>query len=141
VVLQTPIWAPASALASSASDMAVFAAAALGHTQVGSLTVPPAITQAFSMAEAAYACQGVNPSVTGCGGYFSGLGWRIQANAPATIAKDGAVSGYSSYVVLMPNSDTAVVVLSNSYNGSAEATTIGNGIIYGLYFAGLLPTR
>jgi CubicO group peptidase (beta-lactamase class C family) len=141
--LSVPIWAPAGALKSSAQDLATFAAAALGHTTIGGITVPNAITQGFAIAETAYSCEGSSPSLSGCSSAESGLAWDIAHETPVTITKDGSLPGYSSFVLLLPNQDTAVVVLGNTLTvtSGGVAPAIASEIASALYHNNLLPAR
>ena len=138
--LPVPIWAPAGALKSSAHDLATFAAAALGQTTIGAIQVPAALTAGFATAEMPYACEGTSPSLTGCTAPKSGLAWDVYTSTPQTVAKDGALPGYSSYVLLMPSENTAMVVLANSLNQVPAAPMLAKEILAALYFEGLLPT-
>ena len=138
--LAVPIWAPAGALKSSARDLATFAAAALGHTTIGTLEVPPAISAGFAVAETPYACEGASPSLSGCTAPLSGLAWDIYVRAPKFIVKDGGLPGYSSTVLLLPEQDTAIVVLMNSFQGSGFAPTLGADIASALYHSNLLQS-
>jgi CubicO group peptidase (beta-lactamase class C family) len=136
--LAVPIWAAAGALKSTARDLASFGAAALGNTTIGTVKVPAAITAGFSLAETPYACERGNPSLSGCTASKSGLAWDILVGSPETIAKDGGLPGYSTYLVLMPSTKTAVIVLINSWNGAGVAPKIGGEILYALYHSGLI---
>jgi hypothetical protein len=136
--LVVPIWAAAGALKSSARDLASFAAAALGNTTIGTIKVPAAITAGFKLAETPYACERGNPSLSGCTAPRSGLAWDILVAAPETYAKDGGLPGYSTYLILMPSTNAAVLVLINSWNGAGVAPKVGTEILYALYHAGLI---
>jgi len=137
--LPVPIWAPAGALKSSARDLATFAAAALGQTTIGTITVPAAITAGFAIAEMPYACEKGSPSLSGCTAAKSGLAWDILTAAPRTVSKDGGLPGYSSFVVLMPAQNAAAVVLANSLNNVPVAPVLGREILGALYHEGKLP--
>jgi CubicO group peptidase (beta-lactamase class C family) len=125
-----PIWAPAGALSASLADMVTFAAAALGHETIGTINVPPSITQGFEIAEKPYACTEKDPSLAKCHAHQrrSALAWSISPADPAndvgeTIQKNGGVYGFSSQVELMPARDIAVVVLVNTRDDIPETGT------------------
>jgi CubicO group peptidase (beta-lactamase class C family) len=133
-----PVWAPAGALTSSVKDMMAFAAAALGQTTVGALSVPAALTAGFQIAEKEYACTGATPGLSTCPATTEriGLAWGIlpkdTANGvPEIITKNGALPGFSSQIVLIPRKQIAVVVLVNS-DDSAPAELLAYQIAYGL---------
>ncbi len=140
-VLTVPIWAPAGSLKSSARDLATFSAAALGHTNIGTLTVPPAITTGFAIAETPYACMSGPPALSGCTGPQSGLAWNITPSAPVAIAKTGGLPGFSTYMVLMPSADAAVTVLVNSNVTDGIAPQLGENILSALWHEGVLGAR
>lgn len=149
-----PIWAPAGALHSTVRDMTAFAAAALGQTRNGLISIDPAVTAGFKIAEIPYACSGTSPTLSGCpeGTLLSGLSWAILAedkanNVPAIVLKNGGLNGFSTQVFLMPARKLAVVVFVNS-NGdtdtgekTGEAELIGRNILYALYYDLVQPGR
>ncbi len=136
--LAVPIWAPAGALKSSARNLATFAAAALGQTSIGRITVPPLLSAGFAIAETPYACEKGAPDLQGCTAPKSGLAWDILTAAPETITKDGGLPGYSSVVELLPGQNAAIVVLCNSYQSADVAPMLGAQILSALYHNGLL---
>lgn len=149
-----PIWAPAGALHSTIRDMTAFTAAALGQTRRGLLSIDPAITAGFKIAETPYACSGASPDLSGCqeGTLLSGLSWAILPedkvnNVPAIVLKNGGLNGFSTQLFLMPVRNLGVVVFVNS-NGetdtgekTGEAELIGRNILYALYYELLQPGR
>jgi hypothetical protein len=76
--------------------------------------------------------------LSGCTAPRSGLAWDILVAAPETYAKDGGLPGYSTYLILMPSTNAAVLVLINSWNGAGVAPKVGTEILYALYHAGLI---
>jgi CubicO group peptidase (beta-lactamase class C family) len=138
-----PVWAPAGALISTVKDMTAFAAAALGQTTVGTHAVPAAMTQGFQIAQEEYSCTGTTPAVSSCPAATDriGLAWVVRpadaANGvPKIITKNGALTGFSSQIVLIPSRQIAVVVLVNSDDG-APAEALAFQIAYGLLAANL----
>jgi CubicO group peptidase (beta-lactamase class C family) len=124
-----PIWAPAGALLSTADDMTRFAAAASGVGPVKSMTVPAAMAAGFKTAETAYSCQAQNPALADCpqGVGQSALAWSNQPadntnGFPEVVTKNGALSGFSSEIVVVPSRQLAVVVLINSDTANPAAT-------------------
>ncbi len=135
-----PIWGASSALSSSSGDLAAFTAAALGNTSIGGIAVPPAITAGFQIAETPYACVSGNPSLSGCTGLETGLGWSIQPGNPEVISKDGGVPGFASFVTFIPSANIGVVVLANTRNsGGGAPPVVAQSILYALYHEGLSP--
>ena len=138
VVLPVPIWAPAGALKSTAHDLAILAAAALGHTNIGGRAVPAAITQAFAEAETPYACVKGPPALSTCTGNEAGLAWIITPSAPLLISKSGGIPGFSSAILLLPGADSAIIVLANGNVTNGVAPPLAANILYALYHEGLL---
>jgi CubicO group peptidase (beta-lactamase class C family) len=142
--LGVPIWAPAGSLKSTIRDMTTFAAAALGQAKIGALSVDPAITAGFEIAETSYACAVGAPELSTCPRYTaqSGLSWAItpgdQAQGvPRRVAKNGGITGFSTEVLLMPARGLAVVVFANSRTGAIEkaiSARIARNILYGLFY-------
>jgi hypothetical protein len=66
-----------------------------------------------------------------------GLGWemRERPNGPRTIFKDGAVPGYSSFMIFTPSSGSGAVILSNQT--ACPVTRIGAQIISSLNGSGM----
>ena len=148
VVNNIPIWAPAGALSASMRDMVTFAAAALGHSKIGKIAVPAALTQGFTIAETAYACAAEDPLLADCPATNpqSALAWDITPADSADgvgeiIAKNGGIAGFSTQVMLMPSRDLAVVVFANSRqfvpdsgNPTAEAARVARDILFALNY-------
>jgi CubicO group peptidase (beta-lactamase class C family) len=123
-----PIWAPAGALSSTVEDMARFAAAALGASQVDGRPVPLVLRQGFRVAQTAWACTGESPSLASCpaGVTRAGFAWAIRPadltnRVPEIIVKDGLLGGYSSQIMLARSRKLAVVVLANNATGPEDA--------------------
>lgn len=146
---QIPIWAPAGALTTSLRDLSKFARAALLLRSNGN-RMPAALADGFAISQTAYACTGPDPDLSTCpaGAMRSGLSWAVQpadtvSGVPSVIAKDGGLSGYSTYVALMPEVELAVVVMANSVSTSlppsltrtAPAAHIATNILYALFAA------
>jgi CubicO group peptidase (beta-lactamase class C family) len=142
-----PIWAPAGALKSTVADMANFAAAALGQTDVAGRKVPPGVTAGFKIAERAYACSGPEPDLPCRDGVSqSGLAWAIapadSTKTPpvrAVVSKNGGLTGFSTQVDLMPDKKLAVVVFANTWQGKtdgslASAPVIAHNILFALFY-------
>jgi CubicO group peptidase (beta-lactamase class C family) len=118
------IWAPAGSMLSTTNDLTRFAAAAAGIPTVQSMPVPAAMAAGFRISEKPYACEAENPDLAACpqGIWQSGLAWNIQPadtaqGYPEVVTKDGALFGFSSYIVVVPSRQLAVVVLINSDTG------------------------
>ena len=101
--------------------MTRFAAAAAGIPSVQSLPVPAAMAAGFTTAEAPYACEADDPSLTDCpfGNWQSGLAWAVKTadtvnDFPEVVTKNGTLPGFSSQIVVVPSRQLAVVVLINS---------------------------
>ncbi len=135
------IWAAAGGLKSSARDLATFSAAALGHTSIGTLAVPPAITAGFAIAETPYACTVGLPALDGCTAPEAGLAWNVVPGAPVAISKIGVLPGFSTYMVLLPAADTAVTLMVNSNVTDGIAPQLANNILYALWHEGVLGAR
>jgi CubicO group peptidase (beta-lactamase class C family) len=137
-----PIWAPAGSLKTSLEDMAKFAEAATRRRYGNERDL---VGDGFRVAERAYACTGPEPALATCpkGAMQSGLSWAIQPadtdnGVPEIVSKDGGLSGYSSFVALMPNQRLGVVVFANSREvaagrPTAVAETIAANILYALF--------
>jgi CubicO group peptidase (beta-lactamase class C family) len=136
-----PIWAPAGALKSTARDLAIFAKAALLRPTAGGHRVPPIVTGGFKIAETPQACQGPDPSLSGCTVTTEGLAWYVQrknGQGPLTIGKDGGLPGFSAFVGVMPDDQLAIVVLLNSRaiptpEENSPAKAIGVNILFAIY--------
>jgi CubicO group peptidase (beta-lactamase class C family) len=141
-----PIWAPAGALSSTASDMMTLTEAALDHRVANGRIVPPLIRRGFQVAETSYA-QGT-ASCAGAEVEGSGLAWEIlppDANVGEIIVKNGGVGGFSTVVFLVPSIDLGIVVLINSRappsiaeQGSQPtsiATDTGLNVIFAIFHA------
>jgi len=143
-----PIWAAAGALSSSMSDMVTFASAAMGNSDIGKIKVPAAVTNGFTIAETAYACQAEDPSLDDCPATNaqSALAWSISPadatdDVPEIIAKNGGIEGFSTQVLLMPSKNLAVVVFANARQNvpdtgtaTAEAERIARDVLFALYY-------
>jgi hypothetical protein len=144
-----PIWAPAGALSSTVRDMANFAAAALGHIDLGAgIVVPPLVTAGFKIAQTPYACLGAEPDLPcGEGVSQSGLAWAIEPadptnGVPAVISKNGGLTGFSTQVDLIPEQNLAVIVFVNTRQGAADtgegstdlAPVIARNILFALFY-------
>lgn len=143
-----PIWAAAGALSSSMSDMVTFAAAAIGNSKIGKLTVPPAVTNGFTIAETPYACQAEDPLLADCPATTaqSALAWSINPadmadGIPEVIGKNGGIEGFSTQVLLMPSKNLAVVVFANSRQSvpdtgtsTAEADRVARDVLFALFY-------
>jgi CubicO group peptidase (beta-lactamase class C family) len=143
-----PIWAAAGALSSSMNDMVTFAAAAMGNSKVGKVTVPPAVTSGFMIAETPYACQAEDPSLGDCPATTaqSALGWSITPadmadSVPEIVGKNGGIEGFSTQVLLMPSKNLAVVVFANSRQNvpdtgtaTAEAERVARDVLFALFY-------
>ena len=144
-----PIWAPAGALSSTVRDMANFAAAALGHLDLGAgIIVPPLVTAGFKIAQTPYACLGAEPDLPcGEGVSQSGLAWAIEPadptnGVPAVISKNGGLTGFSTQVDLIPERNLAVIVFVNTRQVGADtgegsnalALVIAHNILFALFY-------
>ena len=143
-----PIWASAGALSSSMRDMTTFAAAALGDSKIGKLTVPAILSQGFTIAETPYACAAEDPSLADCPATMtqSALAWSINPADSAdgvgeVISKNGGIPGFSTQVMLMPSRGLAVVVFANSRQNvpdtgtaTAEADRVARDILFALSY-------
>jgi CubicO group peptidase (beta-lactamase class C family) len=149
-----PIWAPAGAISSTLTDMANFAEAALGRSNVGAgITVPPLLSAGFQIAQTPYACNEANPALPCSEGYeASALAWAIDpadsANrVPEVIWKNGGIGGFSTQINLMPQQNLGVVVFANNRGNApndatssetseiqAPAQIIANNILFALFY-------
>lgn len=123
-----PVWAPAGALTTSLADMATFAEAALTQPHGFPRT---RLHRGFEIAQAPYACTGPDPRLSTCPAQSprSGLAWSVlpadaAAGVPVVVAKDGALAGFTSFMILMPSKGLGVVALANS-----RETTIATGSV------------
>jgi CubicO group peptidase (beta-lactamase class C family) len=143
-----PIFAPAGSLKSTMRDLMVFAAAALGFPTIGTLSVPPIMTQGFAIAETPYACAASDPSLAACppDQNRSALAWAITPadtahGVPETVSKDGGIWGFSTELTMMPSKNLAVAVFANSWQVEAgthtptrEAENLAHDILFALYY-------
>ncbi len=129
-----PIWAPASALKSSARDLLKFAEAALRHRFVDGVAVDSRLRAGFEVAQMSYACETPRPCLR-----FSGLAWAItpaDGGMGKVISKNGGIAGFSTQIGLVPSLDLGVVVFVNSRQNlietgkpDADAARILNNIL------------
>jgi hypothetical protein len=128
--------------------MANFAAAALGHIDLGAgIVVSPLVTAGFKIAQTPYACLGAEPDLPcGEGVSQSGLAWAIEPadptnGVPAVISKNG-LTGFSTQVDLIPEQNLAVIVFVNARQGGADtgegstdlAPVIVRNILFALFY-------
>jgi serine-type D-Ala-D-Ala carboxypeptidase/endopeptidase len=98
-------WGAAGALRSSAEDMMIYVQAYLGVTQIGGISVPPALTAGMQVA--------IQPtSFSAPDGNKMGFGWVVTPKG--IVFKDGAHVGFSSWVGLVPASQIGLVILVNT---------------------------
>jgi len=143
-----PVWAPAGALTTSLADMAAFAEAALTRPH----GFPrKRLHRGFEIAQRAYACTGPDPRLSTCPAQSprSGLAWSVlpadeAAGVPVVVAKDGALTGFTSFMILMPSQGLGVVALANSREttiatGSVTevAPHVAKNVFWAVYFDGL----
>jgi CubicO group peptidase (beta-lactamase class C family) len=138
-----PVWAAAGALTSTITDMTNFTAAALGLDTVRSMAVPAVLTKGFAFAQTPYACAAkISKLGNACKASKAdqvGMAWSVQPadnGLPVVVSKNGGVPGFSTELVLIPESGIGVVVMANVYTneeetkaGDDDATTLKSTIL------------
>jgi CubicO group peptidase (beta-lactamase class C family) len=120
-----PAWAAAGAIKSSASDLIRLCQLYLGATEIDGQAVPPELALGARTAITPLVREDKDSDTL-----YSGMAWdvstlNIVADYNLQISKDGGLSGFGSYVTLIPAVKLGVVVLCNNHNtGKKDKTSL-----------------
>ncbi len=120
-----PVWAAAGAIKSSVSDLIRLCQLYLGYPEIDGHPVPTELSLG-----ARYAILPLVQEAAGNATNFAGMAWDVstQEIPPGynlKIFKDGGLSGFGSFITLVPAAKLGVVVLCNNHNsGNYDKTSL-----------------
>jgi CubicO group peptidase (beta-lactamase class C family) len=138
---RVPIYAASGFLKASARDMARFLRAAMGEPVVEGRQVPPLLTRGFEIAQTPYACEVGDAALEGCSSRrrygLSALAWQVYPGAgsrPDVITKNGALDGFSSQIMVVPELRLGVAVFATADSNTYVGDYLAAAVLYDLYF-------